>query len=315
MTGPCRPTAHPRRHPRRHRSPASAMRRTWSSVLPAGVAALRAWQHPDHIEPLCGRGARSLVRRGRHRGRRPTAAPQPRAGDQRRELPAAREALRRRAGRSRLVASKRIVSVRGCRGAGPECPFRFVNGCHRCVARDGSPVRFPVSPSLRGSFMSQGRQFRAAIGRGSLCRSTTRTYRSGLSGGEVLSEDGRHFLYGTPEACAAESLCKASIRGSRDQASLDEIPERVLRSERGDAQRRVVSGTVLGESGLPREEVAPLLAATQCSNIVHGLSCVIATGTENPARSARTPPADHVPVRRVAGFGLLSRLARRIDRR
>ena len=132
-------------------------------VLPTGVAALRAWQHPDHIEPLGGRVGRRVWRRcGRHGDPRPPAAPQPRADDHRRELPAAREAPRRRAGRVGLVAGEGgIVSGRGCRGRRTEpeeCPSRFADGSHRCLP----PVGRQVSslPTRGGSvFVTPGGQF------------------------------------------------------------------------------------------------------------------------------------------------------------
>ena len=49
------------------------------------------------------------------------------------------------------------MRVRGCRGAGPECPPGSVTGCHRCV----SPIGRQVSClAAKGSvFMPQGDQF------------------------------------------------------------------------------------------------------------------------------------------------------------
>jgi len=69
-----------------------AYARCRASVLPAGVAPLRARQHADYLQPL-GRRMGHRVRRRllRHRDPRPAATPQPRHHHPRRQLSPARE--------------------------------------------------------------------------------------------------------------------------------------------------------------------------------------------------------------------------------
>ena len=76
--------------------------------------------------------------------------------DHRRELPAAREASRRRAGRIRHVAGEGgVVSVRGCRDTGRSALLSFADGVPPVRAPDGSSGF--LSPS-------QGVSFRVAKG-------------------------------------------------------------------------------------------------------------------------------------------------------
>jgi len=107
----------------------------------------------------------------------------------------------------------------------------------------------------------------------------------GQNGGEVLSEDGMHVLYGTPEACAAlQFLYSFHEEGvSPDQATLDEtgagtlfFNQRVAMTYAGSWMARFWADVDFPVN------VAPLPAGRQRSNIVHGLSYVIAADTENP---------------------------------
>lgn len=107
----------------------------------------------------------------------------------------------------------------------------------------------------------------------------------GQNGGQVLSEDGMHVLYGTPEACAAlQFLYSFHEEGiSPDQATLDEtwagnlfFDQRVAMMYDGSWMARFWADVDFPVN------VAPLPAGKQRSNIVHGLSYAIAADTGNP---------------------------------
>ena len=107
----------------------------------------------------------------------------------------------------------------------------------------------------------------------------------GQNGGQVLSEDGMHVLYGTPEACEAlQFLYSFHEEGvSPDQATLDDTgagslfyAQRVAMTYAGSWMARFWANVEFPVN------VAPLPAGTQRSNIVHGLSYAIAADTDNP---------------------------------
>ena len=107
----------------------------------------------------------------------------------------------------------------------------------------------------------------------------------GQNGGQVLSDDGMHLLYRTPEACAAlQFLYSFHEEGvSPDQTTLDEtgagnlfFAQRVAMMYAGSWMARFWADVDFPVN------VAPLPAGTQRSNIIHGLSYVIAADTENP---------------------------------
>lgn len=107
----------------------------------------------------------------------------------------------------------------------------------------------------------------------------------GQNGGQVLSEDGMHVLYGTPEACGAlRFLYGFHEEGiSPDQATLDETgagslfyAQRVAMTYDGSWMARFWANVDFPVN------VAPLPAGRRRSNIVHGLSYAIAADTENP---------------------------------
>ena len=107
----------------------------------------------------------------------------------------------------------------------------------------------------------------------------------GQNGGQMLSEDGMHVLYGTPEACAAlQFLYSFHEEGtSPDQATLDETNAPTLFFNQRVAM--LYDGSWMARFWADVDfpvNVAPLPAGTQRSNIVHGLSYVIAADTENP---------------------------------
>ena len=107
----------------------------------------------------------------------------------------------------------------------------------------------------------------------------------GQNGGQVLSDDRMHVLYGTPEACAAlQFLYSFHEEGtSPDQATLDEtgagslfLAQRVAMMYAGSWMARFWADVDFPVN------VAPLPAGTQRSNIIHGLSHVISADTANP---------------------------------
>ena len=106
----------------------------------------------------------------------------------------------------------------------------------------------------------------------------------GQNGGQVLSDDGMHVLYGTPEACAAlQFLYSFHEEGvSPDQATLDETSAGSLFFAQRVAM--VYDGSWMARFWADVDfpvNVAPLPAGTQRSNIIHGLAYAIAADTEN----------------------------------
>ena len=107
----------------------------------------------------------------------------------------------------------------------------------------------------------------------------------GQNGGQVLSDDGMHVLYGTPEACQAlQFLYSFHEEGiSPDQITLDTTNQWDLFSAQRVAM--MYEGSWIANAWSELEfpvDVAPLPAGKQRSNIIHGLAYVIVASTEHP---------------------------------
>ena len=110
----------------------------------------------------------------------------------------------------------------------------------------------------------------------------------GQNGGQVLSDDGMHVLYGTPEACEAlQFLYSFHEEGlSPDQVTLDTTNQWDLFSSQRVAM--MYEGSWLARAWADLEfpvNVAPLPVGKQRSNIIHGLAYVIVESTEHPEQA------------------------------